>query len=178
MSKDSSEKTDFQTFLERFDDLIDLVSVQESDIEFLYELFLERAKYPIEFRTPLEELPTFEAHKKWIMDYITKGTWYDSFYIIRVRLNNKIERVGSIVMKKDGEWGYHVLMKWWKKGIGLVALKKLIKQYHDKVMVCNCRVGNINSIHMAEMTGHKRISITYRNNEPYSIFLRREPTKE
>ena len=72
------------------------------------------------------------------------------------------EKVGAIVLKKDGEWGYHVLMKHWNKGIGQAALAWLIKQNPKMTLIANIKVGNSKAQHIAEKFGHELVSYTYR----------------
>jgi len=132
--------------------------VDEGDIEFLYNLFSERTKYPEEIRFEKKDIPLYEEHTAFVERFLKRDHEYQSWYIILY--DN--EKVGSLVLKKDGEWGYHVLMKHWGKMIGQTALDWLIKQHPDKTLIANIKVENKKAQHIAEKFGHVLVSYTYR----------------
>lgn len=131
-------------------------SVDEKDIKFLYQLFIERLKYPKKIRFKKEEIPSFVEHKKFVRNHLI-GKGYQSWHIIIY--NNR--HVGAICLKKDGEWGYHILMKYWKKGIGQIALQWLIEQNPDKILIARIKSGNDIAKHIAEKFGHELVSHVY-----------------
>lgn len=130
--------------------------VTKDDINFLYELFQERLKYPKAIRFKTGEIPSYEQHKEFVINHL-KGNGYLLWNIIL--LDN--ESVGAVVLKKDGEWGYHVSMKHWSKGIGQLALAWLIEKYPNMVLTANIKVGNDIARHIAEKFGHKIIAYKF-----------------
>lgn len=139
-----------------------LRDVESSDVKFLYTLLLERPTYPKEYRTSKRDLPSFETHKEFVLGYITKTkTEYDAFYMILIGHKGKHVRTGSIVLKKNGEWGYHILNKYQNMGIGSKASQKLIRKFSNRRLWGSVRPGNKRAIHMLEKNGHKLVALVY-----------------
>jgi RimJ/RimL family protein N-acetyltransferase len=144
---------------------IKLSLVKEENIEFLYELLKERLNYSNDLdKINLEEFPTFKQHSKMIYNFLENNSFnnYQKWYIILIS-NRKYteEKVGSIVLKKDGEWGYHVLKKFWNSGIGQEALRQLMGLHKDCKFIAKIKPDNKRAIHIAEKSGHKLTEITY-----------------
>ena len=130
--------------------------VEKYDIQFLYDLFLERTKYPKEIRFKSEEIPSYKEHEKFVKNHLI-GNGYQSWHVIIL----DDEKVGAICLKKDGEWVYHVLMRHWRKGIGQSALKWLTEQNSDKILIARIKPSNTRAKHIAEKFGHQVDHITY-----------------
>ena len=66
------------------DSEIELLKVTQQDTDFLYELIKEREKYPVEFRTPSSELPTFREHELFVNSFIENNNenLYREWFII------------------------------------------------------------------------------------------------
>ena len=119
--------------------------------------------YPEEFKTPEKDIPSFQQHKEFVENFLENNSKnnYDVWYMISILENNIETKIGSIALKKDGEWGYHLLMNHWNKGIGQAALKKLIELHPRKKFVARIKVGNKRAIHIAEKFGHELKELTY-----------------
>ena len=145
------------------DSEIELLKVTQQDTDFLYELIKEREKYPVEFRTPSSELPTFREHELFVNSFIENNNenLYREWFIIF--LKNKLEekKVGAIVLKKNGEWGYHILMKYWDQGIGTITAKKLFSMFQETKLWARVKPQNKRAIHQLEKLGFTLTSLTY-----------------
>lgn len=133
-------------------------TVDKYDILFLYDLLKERIQYPKGIATEQKDIPTLTKHTQFVLSFLEKEkTSYKSWHIIIL----DGERVGALVLKKDGEWGYHVLMKYWNMGIGQRSLAWLIEQNPNMKLIANIKAANFAAQHIAEKLGHKLVSYTY-----------------
>jgi len=144
---------------------IKLSLITENDIEFLYSLLKERLDYSDDLdKINPDNFPTFEQHSKIIHDYLDDDKYniYKSWYLILgSNENNDDEKIGSIVLKKSGEWGYHILKNHWNIGIGQMALEKLMGLHRDSRFIARIKPENKKAIHIAEKFGHKLTELTY-----------------
>ncbi|HJT09425.1 MAG TPA: GNAT family N-acetyltransferase [Candidatus Nitrosotalea sp.] len=141
---------------------IGLKPVDTNDIDFLHELFKERTKYLGKLRFRKKDIPTYKDHKKFVTSFISnrQDHPYESWDIILYE--NRM--VGALVLKKDGEWGYHVLMNYQNKGIGQQALFLLIKRNPKKTLVARINPDNDRAQHIAKKFGHKLAYLTFVRN--------------
>ena len=148
---------------------ISLTRVLKKDIPFLYELLKERLNYSkkLNYLAP-EEFPSFEKHTTLIEDFIEnkpESNWF-AFYVINIKEENKVEKVGSVVIRKSGEWGYHILRKYWNRKIGQGTYKKLIEIYPKKRLWGTVKVENKRAIYLLEKKcGFKLKYLIYENDK-------------
>ena len=142
---------------------IELAKATKNDIQFLFDLMQERSQYPSEFQTPVSELPTYSQHENFVNIFLENNeqNLYLGWYIIILKNNSQNEQVGAVVLKKNGEWGYHILMKYWDKGIGTIAIKKLFSLYPTIKFWGRCKPGNKRAIHQFEKLGFTLITLTF-----------------
>lgn len=140
---------------------IQLFPVTKEDIQFLYDLLQERPNYPNEFRTPTFELPSFSQHELFVKNFLDNNEKnpYEGWYTINI--NSKNERIGAVVLKKDGEWGYHILQKYWDQGFGTIAIRKLFLLHPKMKFWGRCKPGNKRAIHQFEKLGFTLTSLTF-----------------
>lgn len=148
---------------------ISLIRVSKEDISFLYELLKERLTYPKNLNyIATEEFPSFEAHTKLIEDFIEnkpETNWF-AFYIIHIKEENKTKKVGSVVIRKSGEWGYHILQKYWGRKIAQITYKKLIEIHPEKRLWGTVKVENKKAIHLLDKKyGFKLKYLIYENDK-------------
>jgi len=140
-----------------------LSKVSQKDTDFLYELINER-KIINEVYIP-SDIPTLNQHKKFIKNFLKNNEQnnYEAWYIISVfNKNNELTNVGSIPLKKDGEWGYQILKKYHNKGIGQIAAKKLFKMHPKKQFWARCNANNKRAQYLLEKLGFKVTILTYK----------------
>lgn len=143
---------------------IKLKIVSNEDIEFLYDLLKERLDYSDDLDYILKnDFPSFEKHSKFIQNFIdnTSENTFDSFYVIQISEDECWKSVGSIVLKKDHEWGYHLLKKYWDQGIGSKALSQLLDKNKDKTLIGRTTPENKRAIHNMEKFGFKLKELTF-----------------
>jgi RimJ/RimL family protein N-acetyltransferase len=132
---------------------VSLTNVSKNDIPFLYDLLKERLNYSKELDyLALEDFPSFKKHTKLIEDFIenkSNSLWF-AFHIINIEENNKNEKVGSVVIRKDGEWGYHIFQKHWNRKIGQETYRNLIKIYPKKRLWGKVKVENKRAVYLLE----------------------------
>ena len=128
---------------------IELATVRKSDIQFLYDLLLNRdSKANISHK----KMPTFEQHVKFV-----SSKPYQKWYIIT---NNKI-RMGSIYLSKQDEIGIFIEKKYQNKGIGKRAIIELMKKNPKKRFLANVSPKNKKSIEFFKKNGFNLIQHTY-----------------
>lgn len=142
---------------------IEIIKVTKNDVKFLFDLMLERPRYPSDFKTPSSELPTYSQHENFVNAFVedNEQNLYLGWYIIILKNNEKNEKVGAVVLKQNGEWGYHILMKYWDKGIGTIAVKKLFSLYPTVKLWGRCKPGNKRAIHQFEKLGFTLTTLTF-----------------
>lgn len=115
-----------------------------------------------------EEFPSFEKHTKLIEDFIEnkpENNWF-AFYVINIKEENKAKKVGSVVIRKSGEWGYHILQKYWSRKIGQRTYKKLIEIHPKKRLWGTVKVENKRAIYLLEKKyGFKLKYLIYENDK-------------
>ena len=87
-----------------------LSEVSGEDTDFLYKLLLERNMMKDIYTS--DDIPTLNHHKKFLTNFFENYEQhiYEGWYLILLKKNsNELIKVGSIVLKKDGEWGYQIL---------------------------------------------------------------------
>ena len=135
--------------------MIELITVNSSDYEFLYEMLKERESYQsISF-----EMPTWENHVKFL-----DSNHYTYFYIIVE--NGK--KVGNIYLTELNEWGYFILKSEQGRGLGIKTILQLAKLHPRKFYLSNVNPDNKKAIHLAkEKLGGKLIQYTYKIDNEY-----------
>lgn len=140
-----------------------LKNISKGDIDFLYSLLKERLNYSkdLDFIHP-SDFPSYEKHVEIIENYLTdtKNT-FDRFYKIQFKENDIWIDVGSIVLKKDYEWGYHILKKYWNQGIGSKTINQFFEIHKDKRIICKIKPENERAIHIMKKLGFKLTELTF-----------------
>jgi len=140
-----------------------LSEVTADDIDFLYELLKERKHFQEIYGNDVELIPPFEQHERFVRNYLEKNEQnvYEAWYIISILKDNKLEKVGSIPLKKDGEWGYQLLKKYHNRGIGQTAAKKLFNLHSSKKFWGKCKANNKRAIHLLEKLGFELTELIF-----------------
>jgi len=141
-----------------------LRNISKEDVHFLYTLLKERLDYSkdLDFISP-SEFPSFEKHVSIIDNFLNDDSrnFYDSFHIIQFKENDVWINVGSMVMKKNFEWGYHILKKYWDQGIGTKAFHLLLELNKNKRLFCKIKPENKRAIHNMDKFGFKLKELTF-----------------
>jgi|APSaa5957512535_1039671.scaffolds.fasta_scaffold59565_3 RimJ/RimL family protein N-acetyltransferase len=146
-------------------DNVKLFMVTKDDIKFLYHLVQERSKYPEDYKTPASELPNYLQHTDFVNSFLKnkKSHSYLAWYVIVLRNDDaQNEKVGAIPLKKNGEWGFHILMNHWGKGIGTISAKKLFALHPTVKFWGRCMARNKRSAHMFEKLGFTLTELTFK----------------
>lgn len=143
---------------------IRLKNISKEDLDFLYSLLKERLDYSkdLDFISP-SDFPSFEKHVEIIENYLNDNQKnnFDSFYLIQFKEIDVWIDVGSIILKKDFEFGYHILKKYWNKGIGSKALSQLLEMNKSKRIIGKAKFENKRAIHNMEKFGFKLTELTF-----------------
>ncbi len=128
---------------------IELKIVNKDDFKFLYNLLAERdSKTNISHK----KMPSYKQHIEFIYSK-PYAQWYVIFF--------KKQKAGTIYLSKNNEVGIFLKPNMQKKGIGKIAMKKLI-ELNPKTRI----LANINPINYASQKffkdfGFKLIQYTY-----------------
>lgn len=130
--------------------------VTSHDIEFLYELYINRDE-----RDQITKIE-FKGQKKFVGDYVNKSPEhpYESWLVIEI----DGEQVGSLTLnKKNNELGYWLIEKFQGKGIGAKAVKQFMELHNKSNYMIRTHIENKKSQRIAEKMGFKltRYEYTY-----------------
>jgi len=128
---------------------ISIRSVKKSDSNFLYELLKQRDPRA---NISHKKMPSFKQHENFI-----RSKPYSKWYIIQSSKND----VGSIYLSKNNEIGIFLIKKNQNNGIGVNALKLLIKKNPKVRYLANVNPKNKKSIDFFKKNGFKLIQHTY-----------------
>ena len=128
---------------------ISIRSVKKSDSNFLYELLKQRDPRA---NISHKKMPSFKQHENFI-----RSKPYSKWYIIQNSKND----VGSIYLSKNNEIGIFLIKKNQNNGIGVNALKLLIKKNPKVRYLANVNPKNKKSIDFFKKNGFKLIQHTY-----------------
>ena len=131
-----------------------LRQIKASDTDFLYDLYINRAK-----RDQLSTIK-YSGQKKFVSDYIhkLKNHPYEQWLIIEI----DGEQAGSITLnKKNNELGYWLIKKFQGKGIGTKAVKQFIKKDNKSEYMIRSHIKNKKSQRIAEKLGFKLTRYEY-----------------
>lgn len=137
------------------DSSIELVNVYEAPIvrgevlSFLYDMLRSR---PAEANISHREMPSFEDHRAFF-----SSAPYEAWYLV---LREGLP-IGNIYLTRRNEIGIQLISSHLGKGIGPLAISKLMDAHGHRRYLANVAVGNRNSISMFAAMGFYRISITY-----------------
>lgn len=140
-----------------------LSKVTVQDIDFLYKLLNERKLMKKEYGS--SEIPSFEEHEKFVKNFLRNDQManYEAWYIISLSdKDGYLKKVGSIPLKKDGEWGYQILLKNHNKGIGQIAAMKLFEMYPKKQFWARCQAKNDRARYLLEKLGFELTELTFK----------------
>jgi len=126
-----------------------LKKVTEYDVQFLYELLLERDPNS---NISHKHMPSFLQHKKFI-----KTKPYSYWYVII--FNNK--KIGSIYLTKINEIGLHMKKDFESKELEKTILKVLFEKHPKKRFLVNVNPKNKKRIHFLKHNGFNLIQHTY-----------------
>lgn len=132
---------------------ITLNNVSKEDIEFLYNLLLERDS---SVNISHKKMPSFDKHTDFVL-----SKPYTKWYV--VTLEGK--KVGSIYLSKQNEIGIFLKKNIQGKGIGKYALELLKKKNPRKRFLANVNPKNKNSAKFFRQNGFKLIQHTYELEE-------------
>ena len=137
---------------------IGLKNVEESDIDFLYNL---RKEY-VDFINSLkgnEIMPSFKTHTNFVRQFVKndKNHPYHKWYLIMCN----DERVGVIPLKKNGEFGYQVQKKFQSRKICQVAIELFFNIHPKKDLRAKTVPKNKLSQHLLEKWGFKLTNKQY-----------------
>ncbi len=128
---------------------VKLLPVKKSDLQFLFDLLLERD--PIANISHIK-MPSFDEHEKFVLSkpYLK---WYVAYF------NNK--KCGSIYLTKENEIAIHI-----KKGFPKIKIRKecyeiLLKLNPKKRYLANCNPANSSLINFFKNKNFKLIQYTY-----------------
>ncbi len=153
--------------LEELDPLeVKIIPVETKHIDFLYQLIKENINYTLIYT---KNILTLKQHKKYVNSYLHdyKTNEVKKWYVIYA-LNYKYEEqigvpyipVGSVVLKKSGEFGYQLLLDFQDKGIMRGAVKQFFKE-HRKGLWCMINPINKRSITLVEKNGLQLTALKY-----------------
>lgn len=135
--------------MEKNDQVIKLKEVTGSDFRFLYQLLAERE--PIT-NISHRRMPTYKEHTQFV-----KSKPYTKWYIIYFK-NNKS---GSIYLSKQNEIGIFLKKKMQGRGIGSMAMIKLMKKNPRGRFLANVNPKNKKSAEFFKKNGFTLIQHTY-----------------
>lgn len=128
---------------------IELKPVNKSDLQFLYDLLLERdSKNNISHK----KIPSFYNHKKFVFSKPYRK-WYIIYY-------NK-EKIGSIYLSKQDEIGISLQKKTHNEKISQKALESIIIKNPRRRFLANISPLNVQSKKFFKKNGFKLIQCTY-----------------
>ena len=128
---------------------ISIKSVNDNDIEFLYEMLKERESYQ---NISHQKMPTFKKHTSFV-----KSKPYSKWYIVYLEKN----KIGSIYLSKNNEIGIFLKKAYNKKGFGSLALKLLFNKNPRKKYYANINPKNSKSIKFFKENGFNLLQQTY-----------------
>lgn len=129
--------------------LVKIRPIRKSDYVFLYELLKERdPRANISHR----EMPSFAQHTKFVL-----SRPYAKWYVIIHSEKN----VGSVYLTKNDEIGIFIKKDIQGRGIGIQALKLLIKENPRTRYLANVSPKNKRSIQFFKNNGFNLIQHTY-----------------
>ena len=128
---------------------IELKSVTDADIDFLYQLLKEREGI---INISHKQLPSFSEHEKFV-----KSSPYQFWEIIW----SNDERIGNIYLTDRDELGIFIKKNSQSMGSGSVALQKFLKKTGKKRFLANVNPTNYKSIQFFGKNGFSHIQNTY-----------------
>ena len=132
---------------------ITLNNVSKKDIEFLYNLLLERDSRA---NISHKKMPSLDEHTHFVL-----SKPYTKWYVIDL----EGKKVGSIYLSKQNEIGIFLKKNIQGKGIGKYALEMLKKRNPRKRFLANVNPKNKNSAKFFRQNGFKLIQHTYELEE-------------
>lgn len=132
---------------------ITLNNVSKKDLEFLYNLLLERDS---RVNISHKKMPSYDEHIKFVL-----SKPYTKWYV--VNLDGK--KVGSVYLSKQDEIGIFLKKDIQGKGVGKYALNILMKKNPRKRFIANVNPKNKNSAKFFRQNGFKLIQHTYELEE-------------
>ena len=132
---------------------ITLNNVSKKDLEFLYNLLLERDSRA---NISHKKMPSYDEHIKFVL-----SKPYTKWYV--VNLDGK--KVGSVYLSKQDEIGIFLKKDIQGKGVGKYALNILMKKNPRKRFIANVNPKNKNSAKFFRQNGFKLIQHTYELEE-------------
>ena len=134
-------------------DNLKLLSINEKDYEFLYELLSERK--PITFISH-KKMPTYEEHVKFI-----ESKPYSKWYIIQINDN----KIGSIYLTKENEIGIHFFTQYEESERFQNVIKEFFLKEPREKFVMNISPRNEQYIDLAKKLGFLLVQHTYERDE-------------
>ena len=128
---------------------IDIRSVTDSDIRFLFNLLKERSTSE---NISHKKMPTYNEHKKFV-----KSKPYLRWYT--VMLSNK--KIGSVYLSKNVEIGIFLKKEFRAKDIGKKVLEMIIQKNPRKHYLANINPKNKKSIKFFKKNHFKLIQYTF-----------------
>ena len=128
---------------------IDIRSVTDSDIRFLFNLLKERSTSE---NISHKKMPTYNEHKKFV-----KSKPYLRWYT--VMLSNK--KIGSVYLSKNDEIGIFLKKEFRAKDIGKKVLEMIIQKNPRKRYLANINPKNKKSIKFFKKNHFKLIQYTF-----------------
>jgi len=128
---------------------IDIRSVTDSDIRFLFNLLKERSTSE---NISHKKMPTYNEHKKFV-----KSKPYLRWYT--VMLSNK--KIGSVYLSKNDEIGIFLKKEFRAKDIGKKVLEMIIQKNPRKHYLANINPKNKKSIKFFKKNHFKLIQYTF-----------------
>lgn len=132
---------------------ITLNNVRKKDLEFLYNLLLERDS---RVNISHKKMPSYDEHIKFVL-----SKPYTKWYIV----NLEGKKVGSVYLSKQDEIGIFLKKDIQGKGLGKYALNILKKKNPRKRFIANVNPKNKNSAKFFRQNGFKLIQHTYELEE-------------
>ena len=132
---------------------ITLNNVRKKDLEFLYNLLLERDS---RVNISHKKMPSYDEHIKFVL-----SKPYTKWYV--VNLDGK--KVGSVYLSKQDEIGIFLKKDIQGKGLGKYTLNILKKKNPRKRFIANINPKNKNSAKFFRQNGFKLIQHTYELEE-------------
>jgi len=126
---------------------ITLREINSNDINFLYFLRLECFK-----------MPSLKEHEKFVIDYLIREHPYKAWYIIEYEK----KRIGSLPLKKTGEFGYIIKKEYQGRGLIHAAFKLFFKLHPKKDLWARTSIHNKRSQGLLKKYGFKLTNYEFR----------------
>jgi len=132
---------------------LEFKTVDDNDIQFLYELLKERDP---SINISHKQLPSYQDHTRFVSSnpyFVWNIIYYDS------------TKIGSIYLTNDDEIGIFIRKDIQGQGFGGIALEGFLKTYPRKKYKANINPMNYRSLEFFEKHGFKSIQVTFERNE-------------